>query len=214
MISAVRTDASISLSGMSETNAPKPSRPRMPEGYGLPASTDGLLDWSAVEARLVSSVAYWLATVRPDGRPHVVPRWGVWVGGRFWYDGSPATVHARNVAASPACSLNLENGTEAVIVEGESLPARADAGGLGEQLSQAFTKYHALGYSPGPGSWSGPEGGGLRVLVPRRALAWFSFPADATRFTFAWPPPAVLDQFSRPESSGGADQSPEPGGSD
>jgi hypothetical protein len=164
---------------------PHPDRPVFPAGYGLPATTEGMLSWSGVEARLVPAIAYWMATVRPDGRPHVVPRWGVWLDDRFWYDGSPETVHARNLAANPACSLHLENGTQAVIVEGESHPARADAGGLGARLAGAYAKYHTLGYSPDSGSWSGEDGGGLRVLTPKRALAWFSFPGDATRFTFA-----------------------------
>jgi hypothetical protein len=154
-------------------------------GYGLPTTIEGMLSWPDVEARLVPAIAYWMATVRPDSRPHVVPRWGVWLHGRFWYDGSPDTVHARNLVVNPSCSLHLENGTEAVIVEGESHPTRADADGVGAQLAAAYSKYHKLGYSPGPDSWSGEHGGGLRVLTPKRALAWFSFPGDATRFTFA-----------------------------
>ena len=156
----------------------------MPEGYGLPTSTEGLLAWADVEARLVASLSYWLATVRPDGRPHVVPRWGVWLDGGFWYDGAPTTVHATNLDANPACSLNLENGNQVVIVEGESVATRADADTLGARLAEAFAKYHDSGYSPGPDSWAGEHGGGLRVLTPRRALAWFSFPGDATRFRF------------------------------
>ena len=163
---------------------PLANRPQFPAGYGLPTTTDGMLSWSDVEARLVPAIVYWLATVRPDGRPHVVPRWGVWLDGRFWYDGSPETVHARNLSLNPACSLHLESGTEAVIVEGESHPARAESGGLGVRLAEAFSKYHTRGYSPGPDSWSDEVGGGLRVLTPRRVLAWFSFPTDATRFTF------------------------------
>jgi hypothetical protein len=143
-----------------------------------------MLDWADVEARLVASTHYWLATVRPDGRPHVVPRWGVWLDGKFWYDGAPTTVHVRNLVANQACSLNLENGTEAVIVEGESLPARADADPLGARIAEAFSKYHELGYRPKPDAWAGEQGGGLRVLTPHRALAWFAFPTDATRFQF------------------------------
>jgi nitroimidazol reductase NimA-like FMN-containing flavoprotein (pyridoxamine 5'-phosphate oxidase superfamily) len=156
----------------------------MPEGYGLPESTEGMLAWAEVEARLVAATSYWLATVRPDGRPHVVPRWGVWLDGRFWYDGAPTTVHVRNLSANPACSLNLESGNQVVIVEGESLPASAPAETLGARLAAAFAKYHESGYRPEADAWSGEEGGGLRVLTPRRALAWFAFPGDATRFRF------------------------------
>ena len=56
---------------------PTRSRPSFPAGYGLPEGDEGMLDWSQVRQRLVASKHYWLATVRPDGRPHVVPRWGV-----------------------------------------------------------------------------------------------------------------------------------------
>lgn len=155
----------------------------MPDGYGIPTTTDGLLPWAAVEERLRASKHYWLATVRPDGTPHSVPRWGVWVDGRFWYDGAPTTRHVRNLEHNPACTLTLESGTEVVIVEGRSAAARADAGGLGARLAEAFGKYHPE-YAPGADSWAGEAGGGLRVITPHRALAWFAFPADCTRFTF------------------------------
>ena len=167
-----------------EPGMPRSDRPVFPEGYGLPSTTEGLLPWAAVEERLVAATSYWLATVRPDATPHVVPRWGVWLDGRFWYDGAPTTRHARNLAANPACALHLESGTEAVIVEGRSAPTQAPADTLGARLAAAFGKYHDLGYSPAADAWAGEDGGGLRVLTPRRALAWFSFPTDATRYRF------------------------------
>lgn len=143
-----------------------------------------MLTWADVEAKLVAASVYWLATVRPDGTPHVVPRWGVWLDRRFWYDGAPTTRHARNLADNPACALHLESGTEAVIVEGTSAVTRAQAATMGARLAEAFTKYHDLGYRPSADAWAEDDGGGLRVLTPRRAFAWFRFPADATRFTF------------------------------
>lgn len=163
---------------------PRRSRPTFPDGYGLPPGDEGMLEWSSVAARLVTSKHYWLSTVRPDGRPHVIPRWGVWLDDRFYYDGSPATRHARNLALNPRVSLNLENGWEAVIVEGVSEQTRADADGLGARLATAFEKYHDDGYSPAADAWAGDDGGGLRVLTPATAMAWFTFPTDATRFTF------------------------------
>ena len=158
--------------------------PSMPAGYGLPSDTQGLLAWPQVESELVAAQHYWLASVRPDGRPHVVPRWGVWLDGRFFYDGSPATRHVRNVESNPAMTLNLESGTRTVILEGHSMATRADADGLGSQLSEAFAKYAEAGYAPEPNSWAGDDGRGLRVFVPTRGLAWFDFPKDCTRFRF------------------------------
>ena len=165
---------------------PTRDRPDMPDGYGVPESDDGLLPWADVEDRLRDSMHYWLATTRPDGRPHVVPRWGVWVAGRFWYDGSPDTVHVRNLTANPACVLHLEDGSQAVIVEGRSVAAAPPGVDLGTRLSEAMTaKYGPLGYSPSPDSWEGPDSGGLRVLTPTSAMAWFAFPSDVTRFRFS-----------------------------
>lgn len=162
---------------------PVRDRPVLPDGYGIPPNSDGLIAWTEVEQRLIAAHHYWLATVRPDGTPHVVPRWGVWLDGRFFYDGAPTTRHARNLALNPACSLNLESGTETVIVEGNSVPTKAPAEGLGARLAEGFVKYHDLGYVPGPDSWV--DGGGLAVLTPVRAMAWFDFPKDCTRFRFA-----------------------------
>jgi nitroimidazol reductase NimA-like FMN-containing flavoprotein (pyridoxamine 5'-phosphate oxidase superfamily) len=156
----------------------------MPDGYGLPSTTDGLLSWASVEQRLRASRHYWLATVRPDGTPHSVPRWGVWLDGAFYYDGAPTTRHVRNLQRNPACTLTLESGTEVVIVEGDSVATRADVAGLGARLARAFEKYHP-DYAPSPDSWADTDGGGLRVITPKRALAWFAFPHDCTRFTFA-----------------------------
>ena len=85
---------------------PQRTRPSVPEGYGLPETDAGLLSWVQVEERLVGALHYWLATVRPDGTPHVVPRWGVWVAGRFGYlrgadhPGTPATCAPTRTAAS------------------------------------------------------------------------------------------------------------------
>ncbi len=56
---------------------PSRDRPQVPDSYGVPDTDDGVLDWSVVEERLRSSTEYWMATTRADGRPHVVPRWGV-----------------------------------------------------------------------------------------------------------------------------------------
>lgn len=170
---------------VARVNAPtRRERPDLPPGYGLPDTDEGLLDWTDVRRRLVEAHQYWLASTRPDGRPHLIPRWGVWLDDAFYYDGSPATRHARNLASNPACSLALEDGAHAVIVEGRSDPARAEPDGLGGRLAEAFGKYHDDGYAPEADAWSGTDGGGLRVLRPRKVLAWVRYPVDATRFVF------------------------------
>ena len=165
---------------------PSSDRPRMPDGYGVPDHHEGLVDWADVEERLERAPVYWMATTRPDGRPHVVPRWGVWIDRRFWYDGSPDTVHVRNLTQNPACALHLEDGTQAVIVEGMAAPSEPPTPDLAISLSDAFkAKYAELGYSPEPDAWSRGDAGGLVVFRPHKAMAWFDFPGDVSRFTFS-----------------------------
>lgn len=164
---------------------PSRDRPEVPNGYGVPDTNEDILEWSAVEDRLRSSVHYWMATTRPDGRPHVVPRWGVWMDGRFWYDGAVDTIHVRNLSENSACVLHLEDGRQAVTVEGRSEAATAPGLDLGGRLAgEMSAKYGELGYSPDSDAWEGPDAGGLRVFTPTKAMAWFEFPTDVTRFRF------------------------------
>lgn len=157
----------------------------MPDGYGVPESDDGTLAWEAVEERLRAAPQYWMATTRTDGRPHVVPRWGVWVDGGLFYDGAPTTVHAQNLVANPACSLHLEDGWHAVVVEGRSAPAEPPGLDLGGRIAAAMAvKYGQRGYAPEPDAWEGEGAGGLVRFTPAKALAWFDFPNDVTRFRF------------------------------
>lgn len=98
---------------------PRASRPDIPD-YGIAAADEGmgLLPWSWAEARLAKSRTYWVATVRPEGRPHVMPVWGLWLGGQFVFSTSPGSRKARNFVANPHCVVTTESGDEAVIVEG------------------------------------------------------------------------------------------------
>lgn len=149
-------------------------RLRLPEGYGTPSK---LLGWDGVAARLEGAAHYWLATVRPDGRPHVVPLDGIWLAGRWYFGGSPAAVKQRNLEANPQASLHLEDPGAAVIVEGRCAFEQPTTA-VTEQLAAASkTKY---GYAP-PASSYLP---GVWVLIPSRVMAWTDLTVDATRFVF------------------------------
>jgi hypothetical protein len=105
--------------------------------------------------------------------------------GRFWYDGALDTVHVQNLNANPSCVLHLEDGRQAAIVEGRSDAADPPGSEMGGRLAAEFSrKYADLGYAPEADSWQGPDAGGLRALTPSKAMAWFNFPTDVTRFRF------------------------------
>ena len=75
-------------------------RPYAP-GYGIPTNRRGMLSWEYVEERMSAAQNYWVATVRPEGRPHLSPVWGVWVDGAFYFGSGPQTRKVRNLSENP-----------------------------------------------------------------------------------------------------------------
>jgi uncharacterized pyridoxamine 5'-phosphate oxidase family protein len=98
---------------------PKATRPNIP-GYGLPKSTKGLLPWSWAEQQLKKSREYFVTTVRPDGSPHVMIVWGLWIDNVFYFSTGKQSVKAKNLAKNPKCVIATGRADAAVIVEGEA----------------------------------------------------------------------------------------------
>lgn len=98
---------------------PTASRPYMPD-YGIagPREGSGLLPWSWAEERLTRSHDYWLATVHLDGRPHVMPVWGVWDGRALWFSCGPRSRKAGNLTRDPRATATTDDPNEPVVVEG------------------------------------------------------------------------------------------------
>jgi hypothetical protein len=154
---------------------PRRGRPDIPTGYGIPATADGMLPWSHVLDRLTAARCYWVATTRPDGRPHAVPTWGVLMDGVFYHGGAGDTRRSRNLDANPHVAVHLESAEDVVIVEGEVDKLTEDTvdADLLRRIDDAYeAKY---GVRHGTPVW---------VLRPHRALAWTEFPTTATRWEF------------------------------
>jgi hypothetical protein len=62
----------------------------------------------------------WVATVRPDGRPHLVPVWFVLHDHKIYLSIDPASVKSRNISRNPQVALALEDGSHPIICEGEA----------------------------------------------------------------------------------------------
>ncbi len=97
--------------------APKATRPYIP-GYGLRKGAKGLLRWKWAEDRLKKSRQYWIATTRPDGRPHVMVIWGLWMDGLMYFSTGAKSRKAQNLANNPHCTICTDRADEAVILEG------------------------------------------------------------------------------------------------
>lgn len=112
-------------------NAPRAERPAMAD-YGVPADTAGVLPWSWAEERLLASRNLWVVSASPEGRPHAMPVWGVWVpeSGTCVFSCSPNSRKARNFRANPRATVAVDDTVEVVVVEGavqEVAPATVDA---------------------------------------------------------------------------------------
>jgi nitroimidazol reductase NimA-like FMN-containing flavoprotein (pyridoxamine 5'-phosphate oxidase superfamily) len=155
---------------------PLAEKPDIPPEYGNPTQR---LEWSEVERRLESASVYWLASTRSDGRPHVVPRDGLWLDGGLYYGGSPATVHFRNITIDPHVVAHIGDGQEAIIVEG-TVEIEKPTEEMAKRLAdESFSKYPQYGRID-PSQYAE----GVTILRPRRVLAWTSFTENATRFRF------------------------------
>jgi nitroimidazol reductase NimA-like FMN-containing flavoprotein (pyridoxamine 5'-phosphate oxidase superfamily) len=147
----------------------------LPPEYGVPEEP---LAWAEVAERLTRAPHYWLATVRPDGRPHVVPLDGLWLEDAWYFGGSAATVKQRNLNANPRATLHLEDAASAVIVEGVCEEIAPDAELAARLAAASKAKY---GFAPDPAAYMAS---GVWRLRPARVLSWRRFPRDATRFVF------------------------------
>ncbi|HKV44561.1 MAG TPA: pyridoxamine 5'-phosphate oxidase family protein [bacterium] len=82
---------------------PRASRPHLPASYGI-ASHPGRISESArhrVMGLLTGARNHWVGTTCPDGSPHAVPVWGVWLAGIFYFATSRLFRKGRNLAEDP-----------------------------------------------------------------------------------------------------------------
>ena len=157
----------------------EPRRRRPPfRGYGVPETEDGMLTWEWAVERLTTARNYWVATTRPDGRPHAMPVWGIWLDGEFFFGSGRNSAKTRNLAANPAIVVHLESGDETVILEGLAEPV------LDGALERRVDEVYGPKYDFTPDS-SG-EADPWFVVRPQRAYAWTEsgYPGSATQFDF------------------------------
>jgi PPOX class probable F420-dependent enzyme len=167
--------------------------------YGTP-----LVEWGRVDARLASGLTQapgtggpnrhtcWLATIDPDGRPHVTGIGALWVDGSFWFETGRGTRKGRNLARDPRCTLSVATEEFDLVVEGEaamvddpSLVARMAerwaAGGWPARVDESGVALTAEFSAPsaGPPPWN------VYRITPVRATGLLTVePGGATRWRF------------------------------
>ena len=76
------------------------------------------MSWTQAAGLFSIAHNYYLSIVRADGRPHVMPIWGVWSGGAFYFSTGRQSRKSTNLSLNPNCVVWPENASEAVILEG------------------------------------------------------------------------------------------------
>ena len=97
---------------------PEATPARKVKGYKMPETSENLVTWDFVAEQMSQSRHYWISTVFPDSRPHVVPVWGIWLEDRFHFEGSMQTSWGRNISKNPRIAVHLPSADKVVIIEG------------------------------------------------------------------------------------------------
>lgn len=160
---------------------PRRDRPQVAAEYGFATGEEGLLDWEMVSDALGRAATYWLATIRPDGRPHATPIWGAWTGDGLHFEGGDTTRWAKNLASSAELAVGVEQDGYHMVLEGHAHLSDLAGSELKSVADGYKTKY---GYRP--------QGRRFWRLAPVRVRAFKvndleSFARTPTRFSFVGP---------------------------
>lgn len=95
-----------------------------------------LMDWPAAAEQFASVPKYWLATGRANGRPHVMPVLGVWLGGTLTVSSRPGSVKGRNLARDGGCVVTAATDLGDLVLEGAAAQVTDEA--RQRELAAAF----------------------------------------------------------------------------
>ena len=144
----------------------------------------------ALEKGPVPPGTWFLATVRPDGRPHVAGVGAVWQDGKVYVVSGEGTRKGRNLAARPACSIAVSLDGMDLVVEGDAervtdratldrLAARYAEEGWPATVDGAAFTHEFSAPSAGPPPWN------LYAIEPVTVYGVLAgAPGGATRWRF------------------------------
>ena len=102
--------------------------------------------WAEACEVLAAAKVYWLATVRPDGRPHVTTIAGIWLDDTLYFSTGQTERKAKNLEQNAHCVIttgcNLLEGLD-IVVEGD-VEKVTDAARLQRLADEYVAKYDQL----------------------------------------------------------------------
>jgi nitroimidazol reductase NimA-like FMN-containing flavoprotein (pyridoxamine 5'-phosphate oxidase superfamily) len=130
------------------------SEPRAAEPIAADATT--ALPWDEARSRLAEHRFYWLATPRPDGRPHVRPVLTVMVDGSLYTTTSPAARKGRNLERDTRCSITANTDGLDLVLEGTATKV-TDEGRL-QRVADAYKSKYEWPPTVRDGAFDAPYG--------------------------------------------------------
>lgn len=127
-----------------------------------------------VETLLRHEPVIWLSTVRPDGRPHVIPIWFWWDGRSLLFASKPDACKVANLRANTACMLAVGDPMadfDVALIEARAELASISTGDLlaSGLLAKYADKMATIGLSPATFADTYRQ---VVRLVPTRWLPW------------------------------------------
>jgi Pyridoxamine 5'-phosphate oxidase len=146
------------------------------------------ISWELATSSLRDADTYWLATVRPDGRPHAVPVLAVWLDEALHFVASPTSRKAGNLAADPHCVLTTGVPGIDLVVEGTVTQIRDEP--TLHRVAQAYATKYRWPVEVRDGAFHGegaPTAGPPPYEIYRvRATTVFGFPTEETTRPATW----------------------------
>ena len=174
-----------------------PATERNLDGYGAPP-----IPWERVRDAVGGEITQapgtggpdrhttWLATIQPDGRPHVVPVGVFFDGGTLYFTSGRRTRKGRNLARDSRCTVTVATHPFDLVFEGRAAPVTdadelarvrdtAAAGGWEATVEDGALTAQYSAPSAGPPPWH------VYRLVPDTVFAFGTAePYGAARFDF------------------------------
>jgi len=161
---------------------PTPEAPDL----GFPPADPSLLPWAEGRAVLEAAKTYWLSSVRPDGRPHVAPLWGVWLDDAFLFSTVEGSRKGRNLAGNQLCAVSVQGGVLDLVVEG--VASKLTDEDLLRRAAETYAPKYDFPVVGRDGGFYNEQGHGGPVYVVRPTVVFgFGDAANfsATRWVFA-----------------------------
>jgi nitroimidazol reductase NimA-like FMN-containing flavoprotein (pyridoxamine 5'-phosphate oxidase superfamily) len=136
------------------------------------AKLDLSLTAGELEAFLADQRIIRLATASPDGRPHVVPLWFVWVDGTIFMNSTLGNVTIRNIQRNPVATGSIDDGVAYDELRGVLIHGRVEWAEQDPRLDTAMHRWSEKYMGGNPLPYSRWKNRVWLRLIPEQTTSW------------------------------------------